>query len=270
MSTTLFGDIKNTVKASAPRHLLGILASVYYLADGRWRLVWPSGDLFVVKTHQDTFYTCREQIGRGGPEMRAHKYQRYQLPGFCSVGTGDFVIDVGSFIGEFSLPAAKTADRVVAVEPDPVAFRALKKNTSSVNNIIPINSLISDTEKMYKFKSAADPTESSLINVDQGEYETTSVYGHTIDSLVQNKISDIIPTQDQIDFIKIDAEGAEPEVLEGIKSTNVQKFAIDVGSERRGESTEKKVDHILQERGYDTKTKEDKNGDTVLFANLNR
>jgi ABC-type phosphate transport system ATPase subunit len=58
---------------------------------------------------------------------------------------------------------------------------------------------------------------------------------------------------DRIDFLKIDAEGAEPEVLDGVDLSKVKKVAVDCAPERFGKSTVSKVVQILRTAGYECK-----------------
>ena len=48
---------------------------------------------------------------------------------------GDVVIDVGAGIGEFTLWCAAAGARVVAFEPDPLAFACLEKNTAALGTV---------------------------------------------------------------------------------------------------------------------------------------
>ncbi len=43
---------------------------------------------------------------------------------------GDIVVDIGAGIGEFTLWCAEAGARVVAFEPDPLAFACLERNTA--------------------------------------------------------------------------------------------------------------------------------------------
>jgi FkbM family methyltransferase len=56
-----------------------------------------------------------------------------------------------------------------------------------------------------------------------------------------------------IDLIKCDAEGAEPEVIEGLKKnlTKVDYITIDTGPERRGKSTTDDVVKLLKEKNFE-------------------
>lgn len=55
---------------------------------------------------------------------------------------------------------------------------------------------------------------------------------------------------EKIDFLKIDAEGAEPEVLEGTPLCRVKKVAVDCSPERFGKTTVFEVLKILLSAGF--------------------
>ena len=48
---------------------------------------------------------------------------------------GDVVVDVGAGIGEFTLWCADAGARVVAFEPDPLAFACLEQNTAALAGV---------------------------------------------------------------------------------------------------------------------------------------
>jgi hypothetical protein len=54
----------------------------------------------------------------------------------------------------------------------------------------------------------------------------------------------------KIDFLKVEAEGVEPEVLKSIGDLHVRKVVVNCSSERYGESPLCEVKNILREMGY--------------------
>jgi hypothetical protein len=85
-----------------------------------------------------------------------------------------------------------------------------------------------------------DPSETSALEVDDGRV-VGAVDAETV-------------TLDDIDaeFAKIEAEGAEPEVLEGLRSPSIPKLAVNCDHERDGESPRDAVVDHLEEIGYET------------------
>ena len=67
----------------------------------------------------------------------------------------------------------------------------------------------------------------------------------------------------RLDFVKIEAEGVELEVFEGLGSLRPRKLAIDVSPERNGQSPAEDFWAIMVKLGYEIKQRRN-----VLFARL--
>lgn len=129
--------------------------------------------------------------------------------------SGDTFLDVGAWIGIFTLPASKIVGnegRVVAFEPDPLAYEWLKMNIalSNLSNATAFKLGVLDFNGRAKLRSAGlGASQSSYVRYGQGghhhEIETEVV---TLDKFCQ--AHDLQP-----DLIKIDVEGTELEVLRG-------------------------------------------------------
>jgi len=114
-----------------------------------------------------------------------------------------FVMDIGANIGTHAIPVSKHVRRVVAFEPDAHNFDLLTKNCAetgckniSCNNI----ALGSDTYQ-------------ASTTFDYGKTMLTSGRDVVVTAL------DNIKGFPSVDFIKIDVEGMEPDVLEGASGT---------------------------------------------------
>ena len=68
---------------------------------------------------------------------------------------------------------------------------------------------------------------------------------------------------DRIDFVKVEAEGVEVEVFEGLGELKARKLAIDVSPERNGLSPAEDFWNILRDLGYEIQQRRN-----VLFARL--
>lgn len=250
------------IKQYSPDSLYSILKSSYTTIHPKKtsRIIYPVDGCWRVITKNDNYYTFKNQMSRGSEKWQKEKYDRYNCEGFCTVEYNDIVVDVGAFVGEFSIPVSFSAQKVICIEPDPDTFKTLVSQTRAKSNILAINVLPHNESKKIEFNKAMDGSESSLIDVDEGDYEVIQMEAKELDIILSNH------GINHIDFLKMDAEGAEPEVLEGIDETYVDKFAIDVGEERGGDDTEDDVKAILRERGYDCRVVKDKKGDPILFA----
>lgn len=142
-------------------------------------------------------------------------------------------IDIGSNAGLYSLIAAKKSDdiKILAFDPTSAANYFFKENVrlnNFSNKIKFFNYAISDkteTLDFFEVKNKKYPYlkynlggSSSLINHPQ-LFNTVSVRAFSFDSfLAENRQHNF-----EIDFIKIDAEGAEPNIIRGMKST-IEKY----------------------------------------------
>jgi FkbM family methyltransferase len=122
---------------------------------------------------------------------------------------GDIVLDIGAYMGMFTVKMAKlvgNAGRVVAVEPESKNLSYLRRNIEGLNNVSVVGKAASScTGKANLYISIASPCHTLISShSDCTEVETT-----TVDELVsQMKLP-------RVDFVKIDAEGSELEILKG-------------------------------------------------------
>ncbi len=129
------------------------------------------------------------------------------------INPGDTVIDAGAWIGGHTMAYAEKVGengRVVAMEPNPDAFRCLEQNTSQFPNVIRIPMAVGD-----KFGPVS-------LSVKRGWADSAYVvapYGSDIGA--------VMATLDDYtfepNFIKIDVEGCELKVLKGAEKT-IEKF----------------------------------------------
>jgi len=173
--------------------------------------------------------------------------KKYTSAEYADVDPNDTVVDVGAFVGAFSIGVAGMADSVYAVEPSQETVRCLERNTQSHQNIESVRALAWNEDRDVSLKLGIDPTDHSALNVDgkdSGAEEVVPAY----------RMETLMTKLDiqEIDFLKVDAEGAEPEVLEGCSSTSIRKIAVDCGAERYGQSTAEEVKEKLQEEGFQT------------------
>ena len=136
--------------------------------------------------------------------------------------SGGIVIDVGAHYGRYTLIAAKRIGpkgKVIAIEADPKNFDMLNKNIKlnelSAENVITLNYAASSIKSTVKLsipdKKPGQTIYSSIISNRAPTEKFIEVNANTLDNLLQeNKI----PIE-QVNWIKIDVEGAELEVLKG-------------------------------------------------------
>jgi len=126
---------------------------------------------------------------------------------------------VGAYIGAYTLAACAADARVVALEPDPENYHLLKANIE-LNNRISVKALniaAGTTKGRLPLLRGVLSTTHSLTprHVDVLNEVKEVVEVDTLDNILHNAgFSDA-----KIDFMKIDVEGAEVEVLKGAEET---------------------------------------------------
>jgi FkbM family methyltransferase len=196
---------------------------------------------------------------RGPGDIFRQMEEKYSGTG-VRIEQGDIVMDVGANVGEFTVQAARTAKLVLALEPEPAAFACLSKNLEQLSHVICSKDAVGDEDRTAKFYSSPARNDSSFIKPSEAWSETTVAMKTIPTIMAEHGLS-------HIDFLKIDAEGYEPEVLSGASPVlhRIAKVAADVSPERMGESTADACRAILEEHGFATEDKAGK-GYLMLLA----
>lgn len=196
---------------------------VFYSVSRAPRYLWPEG-LLRIQTRMLRKYNVREdQCDRA------------------------VVVDIGANIGEFSLAMLRNGARhVYAIEPDSIANRCLVRNVKAFNERATTWQIACGREEtQMEFYVASNTADSSTIRPARYDrVETVPV--HRLDEITE------IRALPRIDILKVEAEGAEPEVLEGCIdiAARVQMISVDVSPERQGESTETECENLLRSMGF--------------------
>jgi FkbM family methyltransferase len=147
--------------------------------------------------------------------------------------SGGIVVDVGAHYGRYTLIAAKRIGqkgKVIAIEADPKNFDMLNKNVKlnelSAANVITVHYAASSTESKVKLsipeKISGHTIYSTIISSRAPTEKFIEINANTLDNLL--KENDIM--QENVNWIKIDVEGAELEVLKG--ATNILAKSKDI------------------------------------------
>jgi FkbM family methyltransferase len=186
--------------------------------------------------------------------------RKYCLPGFVEVEAGDVVIDCGAYVGGFSLGATKIAAQLHAFEPESRNFACLRENFLDVENIVLNEAGLYSETRMIGLNISASSVEHSLLLPDDGaviEVREIKVIA-LADYVQQAQIA-------TLDFVKIEAEGVELEVFEGLRHLRPRKLAIDVSPERNNESPAEAFRARLIPLGYEIRQRAH-----VMFARLKK
>jgi FkbM family methyltransferase len=209
------------------------------------------------------FYKFIQFLRLGNPSLIKIYVHKYNYKVYCPATVDDFinmttreqdilehfnpkkddtVIDIGAHLGRYALISANRVDKegkVITIEANPLVFEKLKKNLelNKVTNTICLNYAVYSEKtkiKLFVRKEESTNTEYSLRNtvmVDRDRLmverakdtdRILDVDADTLDNILDS--NDI--RQDNINWIKIDVEGAELEVLKG--ATNVLSKSKDI------------------------------------------
>ena len=189
-----------------------------------------------------------------------------------SIKKGDIVLDIGSHVGIFSVLASKLvgdSGKVFSFEPSPNNFYLLKKNIklNDINNITAINKGVSNKQGVKKlFLSLFGYGGNSFFkNQNKKDFINIDCISLT-EAIEKNKIK-------KIDFLKMDCEGAEYEILFSSPDDTLNKIKrISMESHDIKKYFINDLKKFLEEKGFSVKIGESYGeGVRMLYAiNKNR
>lgn len=196
----------------------------------------------------------------------AYEYQLDQIP----FQDGDWVIDVGANSGDLCLAFRALGKKInlEAFEPSPGEFAALTHNLATSSAVLEHKAhqlaLWNEASDGLTFYLKPGSADSSVLPI-KGASEVVQV--------PSARLEDVFADDNrQFRLLKLEAEGVEPEVLEGAGDllTRVHFVAADVGFERGEEtaSTLPEVTNFMLAKGFEVHGFEH-NRMVVLFRNLN-
>jgi FkbM family methyltransferase len=202
---------------------------------------------------RDVLFPRRGNLTRISFEDHCRVFQAFvpddELPGLSrelilqrvydvDVPVGGTVVDAGAHVGLWSLLASRTADRVVALEPNPVNNRVLQLNRhlNQAANIECHETALWVEDGTVSFKSSWHSTGGSV--APDGDQR---VAARSLDSLVDE--------YGDIDVLKIDVEGAELAVIPEVRRWDRVKVVMgELHLEFPGQ--ERPVVRALEAAGY--------------------
>jgi FkbM family methyltransferase len=177
-------------------------------------------------------------------------YEKHEISLLTSlVNLGDYVLDVGANIGLYTLHLSRAVGphgQVIAVEPDPDNLTILRKNLESndCSNVVVIPHAFGnkhETRKLYQ----VDKNRGNLSFADLGKTD------QSIDVEVRPGKTVLETLAKQPRVVKIDVEGAEPMVLEGLSyDPEVILFEFVPEQLEALEQNAKALLRRLEEKGY--------------------
>jgi len=134
-----------------------------------------------------------------------------------SLRYGDVVVDIGANVGYYTVLAGKRVGptgKVYAFEPDPVAFALLKKNVAlnGLTNVVVEPKAVSNEPGSIRLYLSEENKGDHRIYQPEGE-ERPSIEVEAV------ALDDYLSDQPAPDFIKVDTQGAEVVIYQGMTGT---------------------------------------------------
>ena len=223
------------------RRLLGLsYDAIITPSEGFWLVQTKNGKIFIPSPRFFKRSLTRKDI-----------LGKYSFDPYVRIEAGDIVFDVGAYVGRFSVAVADVAEKVFAFEPAPSNCGCLRKNTEHLRNVMVIEKALWTKNGIMDLYVGTRPSDSLDLD-DRTKYRKYRPRKIRVESVRLDTFASKLGIR-EIDFLKIDAEGAEPEVLEGARDIlpNIRKIAVDCGAERFGETTTSQVKELLSSLGFD-------------------
>jgi FkbM family methyltransferase len=173
---------------------------------------------------------------------------------------GDIVVDVGAHIGRYTIIASKRVGengKVIAIEAHPGNYEMLNRNIklNGLTNVMTLNYAVYSKETKIKLFLPGEKSNRTIYNTlissrATDEEKFVEVNANTLDNLLQQGgISDA-----EVNWIKIDVEGAELEVLKGAHDTMSNSknitFLIEVHNVEDGKNLYRPIMDLMEKHNF--------------------
>jgi FkbM family methyltransferase len=157
----------------------------------------------------------------------------------------DTVVEAGVHRGLDTAMFAKLANQVVGFEPSPRNYTVAKDNLSEFKNIRILNEGLWNEQSELDIQYGTSDSDDGFLSPDTETVKSgDKVPVNTLEAYVERL--DI----DNIDYLKVEAEGAEPEIIEGIGELRPEKIVVNADEERNGRSPIRQIMKSLHSKGY--------------------
>lgn len=183
---------------------------------------------------------------RGWPARLQRLATEFGMGTPFAVGPGDTVIDIGANVGDFALAAVGMGAQVLAIDGDPTVIACLQRNIAGRTDIDVECAILWKDASEVVFYSAPGRADSSIFLPPGEGIPSFRAQATTLDLIADAR------GIGEVALLKMDAEGAEPEVLQGAAGVlaRTRAVAIDTGPERNGATTTAACEAILEASGF--------------------
>lgn len=150
-----------------------------------------------------------------------------------SLPQGGIFLDVGAHVGRYSVRLARKASKIYSIEPNPTNFQGLLLNIklNNIENIEPLQIAASSTDEGFRLSNVGGMSR-------RDDLGTFQVQGRRLD-----KVIPVVP-----DLVKIDVEGFEKDVLEGMDNLPATNIIVEVHEFYNSQLHE--IEELMRSRGY--------------------
>ena len=192
----IVGTIQQTLKNMSP-------VLIWKDSDGDWINKRRNLTIFSPTLSVESYKNIKLRVD----DLWLHQYD---------ISSNKVIFDIGAGIGDDLVYLSRTCSedaKLYAIEAHPITYRCLEKTilANSLTNVISINVACCDVEKTLSISSSTK--EHLGNNIFENSDDCIEVRGVPLDSLVKEY------EIDNIDFIKMNIEGAEYEALLGSRET---------------------------------------------------
>lgn len=243
--------------------LLDECSLAYPLRDGGWQIIELSD--FSRERRIPVLNRSVMDTRHGSPKHTKLMRDIYSFDGFVTVKKNDIIVDVGAYIGTLAFCFAEKSGIFISIDPMASVSNHLKYNTQSYPNVITVPKAAWTKKTELEINQSSLPNENSVLQPDQRDSNSSfSVDADTVPNIVKNL------GIEHVDYLKIEAEGVEIEILEAALADEIEieKIAVDASAERDGSDVIDEVGAILESYNYDWRINEEAPewGSEIVFA----
>ena len=264
-ATTLLSQLKTFINKLTYRIIIFIVSlmpvkisyNLYNLINNRYSWINIVFDLTKCMYYNEKLKVYMCFIDRSSAETLLDNYES-EVFSFFIPRPNDVVIDVGANIGYFTIYASRKVGKdglVIALEPMDEAYNCLMKNIrlNRLNNVKPFKLALWSSEttlRLYRtkgyFTSAISKVDVFKNLIQQKKLELIKEY-----EIKAIKLDDLIKNINlsKVDWIKIDVDGSEYEVILGSMNT-LKRFKPKLIIEIHNQEIGNKILKILKNLGY--------------------